>query len=890
MGFTRFFRRRHWDAERTREIETYIENETADNIARGMAPEEARHAAYRKFGNPTFIREEIYSMNSIGLLESIWQDLRHAARLLRLNPAFALVAILSLGLGIGANTAIFQLLDAVRMRTLPVRNPQNLARVLIVKRTNYSGWFAGRYGNMTYPLWEQIREHQQAFSGVFAWGTAAFNLSPSGERRMNNNGLWVSGEFFPELGVQPLLGRLLTPEDDRPACASPGVVISSAFWKREFVGAPSAVGSKLILNGRPMEVLGVTPPEFYGPEVGRSYDIAVPFCAETALEGESGRLQRRDAWWLVVMGRLKPRWSLEQASSQLSSISPGIFQATLPDSFNPVEAKQYLAYKLFAYPAESGVTQLDSRPLWLLLAISGLVLLIACVNLANLMLARSSVRAREFAVRLAIGASRGRLIRQLLSESLLLAMLGASLAVVLTRSLGEFLISIMDASVYLDLAPDWRVFAFTAGVAGLTCLLFGLTPALHATRTDPHNTMKTGGRGLTAARERFSVRRMLVVSQVALAMVLLVGAILFSATFHNMLTMDAGFRQDGILDLAVSYGKLNLSPEQRPVFRAELLRRIRNLPQVESAATARIVPAMEANWDDKVYVGAAQQGESKINRVSSGYFQALETPLLSGRDFNDYDTPSSPPVAIVNEKFARQILGTTNPLGRTFHFEGDAGEKQPVYQVVGLARDSKFDDLRDDVKPIAFIAESQNAQPEAAVTILIHSTAPLADLTGVLKRTLTEFSPQLSFRFAVFRTEVRGFFVRERLMASLSSFFGVLAVILAIIGLYGVVSYMVTRRTNEIGIRVALGASRTSVVGLVLREAAILVTAGLTAGTLLSLALAQTAASLLYGLQPRDPAVILLAITILATVAIAASYLPAHRAASLDPVAALREE
>ncbi len=863
MGLGRFFRRRYWDNERVREIETYIENETAENIARGMTPEDAHQAAYRKFGNPTLIREEIYRMNTIGLLEAFWQDLRHGVRLLRLNPGFALVAIVSLALGIGANTAIFQLLDAVRLRTLPVKDPQNLARVLIVKRTNYSGMFVGRYSNMTYPLWEQIRDHQEAFSGVFAWGTASFDLSTRGEQRMTENGLWVSGQFFRELGVQPLLGRLPATEDD------PGVVISYAFWKREFGGAPSAVGSKLMLNGHPMEIAGVTPPEFYGPEVGRSFDVAVPLRAETV------RTKMRDAWWLVVMGRLKPGWSLEQASAQLSSISAGVFQATLPPSFNPTEAKQYLAYKLFAYPADSGVSNLRneySTPLWLLLAIAGLVLLIACVNLANLLLARAGVRTREFAVRLAIGASRGRLIRQLLSESLLLAVLGAALAAVVARGLGASLVSLMGDAIFLDLTPDWRVFAFTAGLAALTCLLFGLAPAVQASRTALR---------LRASRERFGFRRMLVASQVALAMVLLVGALLFAATFRNMLTINAGFRKEGILDLNVTLAKLNLP---------ELLRRIRSLPQVDAAATARMIPAMQANWDDKVLVGSAQHGVSKINRVSSDYFKTVATPLLSGRDFNDHDTPSSPPVAIVNETFALRILGTQNPLGRTFRFEGDAGEVQPVYQVIGLAKDSKFDDLRDEFPPIAYTAESQNPEPVAAASILIHSNAPLSDLTGALKRTLTEFNPEVSFRFAVFRTEVRGFLVRERLMASLSSFFGILAMILAVIGLYGVVSYMVTRRTSEIGIRVALGASRLSVLRLVLREAAAVVAAGLIVGTVLSLAVAQTAASLLYGLKPRDPVVILLAIATLAAVAFGASYLPARRAATLDPMIALREE
>jgi predicted permease len=894
VSVSRFFRRKHWDEERAREIESYIDIETDHNIARGMPVDEARQAARRKFGNPTLIREEIYRMNTMGMLEAIWQDLRYGARLLRLSPGFATVAILSLALGIGANTAIFQLLDAVRLRTLPVKDPQELAEIKIVNRDHASGNFTGRYSSLTYPQWVEIRAGQQGFSGVAAWSAEAFNLASGGEARFAQ-GMWVSGGFFDVLKVRPLLGRVIKADDDRPGCGASGVVISYSFWQREFGGDPSALGRTLRLNGHPFPIVGVTPATFFGVDVGRSFDVAVPMCSEPFVKGEDSRLKRRDGWWLSVIGRLKPDWPLSRASAQLNSISTGLFEATLPPMFSADNAKYYLAYKLGAIPAGTGfsdVRRTYSTPLWLLLAIAGLVLLIACANLANLMLARASAREREIAVRLAMGASRGRLIRQLLSESLLLAGAGAIAGALLAQTLSRFLVSFLstaDNPLYVDLNTDWRVLGFTAAVAVLTCLLFGLAPAVRASKTEPGAVMKSSGRGLTAGRERFSLRRLLVASQVALSLVLLVGALLFTGSLRNLLVLDAGFQQNGILIAIIDYTALRVPANRREPFQRELLDTIRAVPGVDSAARALIVTVGGSGWNQNVILDGVKKDSSWLNRVSPGYFKTMGTPLLAGRDFNRRDTATSPKVAIVDQSFARKYFNSGSPVGKTFQLEHQ-GKPSPVFQIVGLVKDSKYTDLREKPTAIAYFPMSQDDEPGNGTRFLIRSQSPLAGLISPVKRSMAEVSPELNLNFQVFKTQIRDSLLRERLMATLSGFFGFLAVVLATVGLYGVISYMVARRRNEIGIRMALGASRRNVIGLILRDAGIVLGAGLIVGIALALAAARTAASMLFGLKPYDPAIIALAVGSLGLVALAASYLPARRAARLDPMAALREE
>jgi predicted permease len=841
-------------------------------------------------------------MKLSGWLENCWQDIRHGGRLLARSPGFFTVATLSLALGIGANTAIFQLLDAVRLRLLPVPHPEQLAELQIAENEHCcSGNFSDRFSNLTYAQWEQIREHQQAFSGIFAWGDQQFNLAKGGDVRFAQ-GLWVSGDYFKTLGVQPLMGRMLAAEDDRAGCGSPGAVISHAFWQREFGGDANAIGKKISLDGHPVEVVGVAPASFFGLEVGRNFDVIVPICAEPWINGEDSHLGKLHHWWLAVIGRLKPGWTVAKATSQANAMSPAVFE-NVPPNYRPQEAKYYTQYKLKALPAGSGVSSLRERyqePLWLLLGLAGLVLLIACANLANLTLARASTREREMAVRLAIGADRGRLIRQLLAESLLLTAIGAVAGAVLAQFLSRYMVAFLTTSdnpLFVDLGADWRVFGFTAGIAVLTCILFGLTPALRASGAVPASAMRASSRGLTADRGKFGLRRALVISQVALSLVLLVGALLFAGSMRNLLTLDAGFRENNLLITGLDISRANLPAARRGPFYRELLERVRTTPGVEQAASAGIVQGLGNGWNEAIEIPGEDPEQAKkrriypwFDRVSAGYFRTMGTPMLAGRDFDERDTPTSPVVAIVNQEFARKFYGGQNPIGKGFRIEGGPGEPQPLYQIVGLVKDSKYQSLREPFKPIAYVAASQDKEPGLGTTIIVRSTAPLGSLLAAVRRTVLEENPEISLEFRVFRAQLRNSLLRERLMATLSGFFGFLAVVLATIGLYGVMSYMVARRRGEIGIRMALGANRGDVLGLVLREAGMLLAVGLVIGTGLAIAVGRTASSMLFGLKPTDPLTIGLSITLLAVVAIVASFLPAMRAAKLEPMLALREE
>lgn len=582
----------------------------------------------------------------------------------------------------------------------------------------------------------------------------------------------------------------------------------------------------------------------------------------------------------------------------MQAISPALFEATLPPNFTPEGAKDYLAYKLTAEPAESGVSDLRSDyqdPLMILLGIAALVLVIACANLANLMLARATARERELAVRLAIGASRPRLIRQMLAESLLLAAVGAACGALLAQVLSSYLVRFLttsDSPLYVDLGTDWRIFGFTAALAVLTCLLFGLMPAIRATRANPGTLMKASGRGLTDARERFGARRILVVAQVALSLVLLVGALLFVRSLHKLLTLDAGFQESGVLVTGVNFSTLKYPPERWPEMRRQILSRIRLLPGVEQAAAASVVPISGDRWNDRFqFVGANPGGKflSNFSGVTPGYFRTLGTPLLAGRDFNERDQPNSPKVAIVNESFIKQFLNGANPIGKRMRIESGPGEPEIIYEVVGITKDAKYQRLSDPFSPTVFTAFDQMV-PIAGTIIFSRSQVAPSSQVAAIKREMAVVSPSMALDFVTLHSEIADSLLRERLMATLSGFFGFLAALLASIGLYGVMAYIVARRRGEIGIRIALGAGRANVLKLIGSECGKLLLAGLLLGIGLALAASQAIAKLLYGLSPTDPLTIALSVLLLALVALPASLIPAIRASRLDPMQALREE
>jgi predicted permease len=827
---------------------------------------------------------------------SVAQDLRFALRTLRKHAGFAATAVLTLALGIGANTAIFQLMDAVRLRQLPVADPQRLAGVQIQNGNKNFGINLGDTDTMlTYPLWEELQRHQEPFSDLFAWADSGSSTLGEGGQQRRARALWITDGMFSTLGLRPYRGRFFAAEEMQPGCGAPGIVISHALWQNEFGGQDFAIGKKLVVSGRLTEVLGVAPLGFFGLEVGKNFDFLLPFCSLQAYFPGGDTLARRDFFWVRALGRLKPGWSLQRASSHLDAMSPGLIERTLPSGYTESVLATYRKFRLAAYPGGTGVSwlrQTYDTSLQLLLGTTGLVLLIACANLANLLLARASTREREMAVRLALGASRWRLIRQLLSESVVLAaggaLAGMGLAHLFSKSLVKFLSTEGDA-IQLDLSMDWRVLLFTGLIAVVTCVLFGLVPAFRSARAEPGDTLKGGSRGSTPTRERFSFQRLLVVAQLAVSVVLLVGALLFVRSFWNLINIDPGFRQQGILIAYLDFKRAEMPVDRTAPFIRDLLTQVRNMPQVESAATSTHVPLNGSAWNLGVRAMAAE-GPSRFTWVSPGYFQTMQIPLLAGRDFNDGDTAKSPRVAIVNETFVRKYLGGEYPLGKTIRTNPEPQYPEAEYQIVGLIRDTKYGELREPTPPMAFGVASQFPAAGPWALLFVRFASQPASLTATMRDKFGQANPAITMEFHIFQTDIANRLMRERLMAVLSGFFGGLAALLAMVGLYGVISYIVAMRRNEIGIRMALGATRRSVIGLILKQTLYLLALGVTLGLVLSFAVTRGAGSLLFGLQPNDPLSLGGAAAFLASVALLASYLPARRASHVDPMTALRYE
>jgi predicted permease len=675
--------------------------------------------------------------------------------------------------------------------------------------------------------------------------------------------------------------------EDEGACPVTRAVVSYPFWQSELGGRELSPAIKLVVDNELVEIVGVTPPGFFGMVVGEGFDIAVPYC-----QGKDEL--RRDIFEVSVMGRLKPSVTIQRASAEMDALSSGIFEATIPPGRDTRWTEIYKHFRLAAYPASTGVSALRDydHSLFLLLGIAALVLLIACTNLANLMLARASVRQREMAVRLALGASRARLMRQLLTESLLLAATGAAMGIALAQSLSRLLVwsfSTEGAEANLQMVTDWRVLLFAAGVAAFTCVIFGIAPALRATRAEPISAMKAGGRGTTGGRGRFSMQRLLVVTQVSVSLVLLVGALLFVRSFRNLMTFNPGMRESGITDAFLGFWQSNLPKERWADFQRELLEEVRSVPGVLNAATTTNTPLLGGSWQHGVHVGS-QEGNSKFTWVSPDYFETMGIPVISGRGFTQNDTASSPRVALVNETFVRRYLSGANPIGQTLRTSSEPDYPATVYEIVGVIPDTKYDDLRSETPPMTFAPASQFPGQGPWTVVMIHSNLSSAAVAAAAKRVIAEKHPDLVTQFADFQKEIRDGLVEERMMATLSGFFGLLAVLLAVVGLYGVISYIVAMRRNEIGIRMALGASRGDVVGIIVRQTLVVLALGVGVGVVLALVAVRSASSLLFGLRPNDPLTFAGASALLVTIALIASFLPARRASRVDPMVALRYE
>lgn len=884
-------KRSRMESEIDAELREHMAMCVDDNMARGMSREEAERDARSRFGNPTVMRERV-SAEDIALgLNSLWHDVRSALRVFVKNPGFSFIVVATLALGIGANTAIFELLDAVLLQSLPVKNPQELAQVRIVDMDKARGIVSSGYPVVTNLIWERLREDHLGLSGIAAWHDTEFSRDSGGDARFVN-GLYVSGDFFGVLGVRPVAGRVFTTEDDRPGCGLPGAVISYGFWQREFGGQP-ALGQKLKLNDKTVDVIGITPANFFGVAVGNNFDVAVPICAQPYLE-TSNLLNSSTKWWLSVIGRMDPSWSIQQLATRLKAASPGIFASTLRADYPTESVKDYLAMQLTAEPAAGGVSMLRkmySDPLHFLLGIAGLVLLITCANLASLMLARTTARERDMAVRLAIGAGRWRLIRLVLGESLLLSIAGALAGAALAQVLSHALLAYL--SISLDFKLDWRLFIFLLGVSLLTSLLFGLAAALRASRTSPGAAMKAGSHSTTASRGRLGFRGALVVSQMALSLVLLFSALLFTQSLRNLLLDNPGFEAKDVLVARLDFKRLHLPVERQAVFQRQLLDRIRTLPGVENAADTNIVPLSGSGWGNTVWIdghSSTQRQDSAFSGVSPDYFHTLRIPIVAGREFNDHDTAQSPRVAVVNEAFAKKLGLGSNPIGARFWREATPSTPEQLNLIVGLVKDTKYHNIRISHEPIAYLALAQAGDSDNGTQLLVRTRLPMDAAEQAIRRTLQDVSSEISFDFEGLQDQIQQSLLADRLLATLSGFFGALAVVLAMTGLYGVMSYAVTERTTEIGIRMALGAQRSSITAMILSKAATLLVVGLALGIGLSLAAASAAGALLFGLKPRDPASLVGAAFLLAGVTFVASLIPSMRAAKVNPIESLRAE
>jgi putative ABC transport system permease protein len=880
------------------ELQFHLDEQFAENVAAGMSLEEARYAAKRVFGNSTLLKEEARDSWGWISLEQIGQDLRYGIRILRKSPGFTSVAVLTLALGIGANTAIFELVNAIRYRTIPVKDPSQLAIVRVANNfDNASGNFTSRHPLLTYALWREIEAHQEGFSKIFVWSTNDVNLAKGGQKHFAQ-GLWVSGDFFETLDVRPLIGRLLAQQDDQTGCGQVNAVISYAFWRREYGGDPSIVGQQINVNDYPAEIVGVTPQNFYGIEVGKTFDVAIPLCSEDAIHGEQSRVKPRDTWWLAAMGRLKPGWRITKASAQLTAISPAMLKATLPTSYDAGAAKTYLEFKFAAFPADTGFSLLREeaeRPLQVLMGMAGLMLLITCANVANLMLARGSSREREMAVRLAMGAPRNRLIRQLLSEGLVLMVFGTALGVVLADYFSRVLLSLIDSPhdpIFLVLKFDWRVLAFTTALALGTLLIFGLVPALRTTETSPGSVLKSASKAGALGHQHWALRRILVISQVAFSLVLLVASLMFVRSLRNLLTLDPGFRPEHLLLTRVDFSHLNLPKERRSDFMVQLVARAKEIPGVDAVSEVRGAPMTGNGWDGAVLGPNSEEiiGVTERNRIAPDYFHTIETPVLAGRELTQGDALTSPPVAIVNEVYVKKFFHGQNALGKIARLEALPGQPPDRYEIVGVVKDTKYMELREEFPPTLYVPIAQSVDPGQGIELVMRSEVPMAQLVPELRSAMAALNPEIELNSRIYETLIRESLLPDRAMAELSTFFGALALLLAAMGLYGVISYMVARRTSEIGIRMALGAQKRDILSMVLREAGVLLCVGLVAGSVISFALARVTASLFFGLKANDPSSIALGTVVLAAIALFSTALPARRAADLDPTLALQEE
>jgi predicted permease len=891
-------RRRQFDADLEEEMRLHRELREQDQIKAGLSPKEARQAASRRFGNELLLKERSHMVWGWEWLESFLQDIAYGIRAMLRSPALTIVALLSLALGIGANTAIFNLLDAVMLRSLPVKDPAQLVLLGNGTASGITDDFARTqlYSN---PFYRRMRTENQVFSetaAICSMTNAVHGIVAGRAESEPMNVQLVSGDYFATLGVRAVMGRTLNDADDNSEGGHPVAVISYAWWKRSLARDPNVLNLMLKLGDTTYNIVGVTPPEFFGTKVGEAPDMWVPLSMVKEVPPHFGGYNDNFSESLLIMGRLKPGVSIDEATANVNLLFRQIlinFAGARLDQENQQKLDRTKVALTSMATGLSSLRRRFSEPLQILMAVVALVLLIACANIANLLLARSTARARELAVRQALGARRTRIIRQLITESLVLALAGGALGVALASVANRLLLRMVSGGldpIPLNVSIDTRLLLFTVAVTLATALIFGTLPAFRATRLQLTDTLKAG-RSPQGISGRNPLAKALVVSQVALSLVLMVGAGLFLRSLVNLNNVDMGFNKENVLRLEIDSSSAGYKGgEPREVaLDQQIEERVNALPNVKSASFSAFT-FHEGSWSSNIaFPGMKIDQNIQINHnvVGIRYLETMQIPLLLGRNFSSSDTSTSQHVVIISEHTAKTLFPTVSPIGRHYGISDDKPEDDVT--VIGVVKDVKFDDLAEEPVNLDYLPYTQ--RPWGFGDFEVRYSGDFVPVATAVQRTIHSIDRNLPITHVTTLDEqVARSITNQRLVAQLSAFFGVLAVFLSCIGIYGVMSYIVTRRTNEIGIRMALGAGRSNMLWMVLREILILVSIGVVIGIPVTLAFDRLVSNMLFGLRPTDPGTLVSATAILLIVAAIAGYLPARRASLVDSMVALRYE
>ncbi len=893
---------RRKDSDFQAEIESHIRLETDRLIADGMLPSDARNAARRMFGNATAATERFHDSTRFALFEQLRQDLSYGLRNLRKTPGFTFVAVLSLALGIGVNLAAFGLLDALLIRHLPIRNPEQLRIVRWVQtdhvpvrsQSGYSedeeGTGARVSSSFSYPIYRMFSEQVRQLSDVIGFADEELTLTSNGQSEFAN-GQFVSGNYFTGLGANALLGRTLVPDDDKPDKPL-AVVITYKMWERRFGLDPSVLGREVTINKTRAAIIGVMPRQFQGLVPGRgTVDVFVPFSMLAVDPTPWYSLSQQDNWWVQVFARVPPGVSDVAASDALHTTLAHVIASYAGSTAGAVVPRLSLA------PGARGVGLLRrsfERPMLVLTGAVGIVMLIACVNLANLLLARSAARQRELAVRLSVGASRARLVRQLLTESLLLSALGTALGIFVSSPVRAFILRQIGGmnALSLDVRTDYRSLAFAASLAIVTGLLFGILPALRATRLDLTPTLKPSGAASWRGPAHTTSTQILIAAQVALSLVLLVGAGLFLRTLYNLNAIDLGFQAESILTFKTDPSRSGHKEADLVALYSRLQDKLATIPGVLAVGSSHLGLLVGHTSNDNFFVPGTPPNDRRqmnILRCSNTFLSAMRIPIIRGRDLAPGDSANAALVAVVNEKLAKEYFPNQDPVGQSFYLGGRPAAGDRPIQIVGVSKDAHYSGVREEIPAIGYFPHAQWQKNLGGVTFILRTAVPPASISSAVRRAAAEVDPAIPVAQLATQVERATESIgRERLFAGIVTGVGVLALLLAAIGLYGVMAFTVTRRTAEIGIRLALGARRTAVVWLVVRNALATVLVGVVVGVPVAYALTNVTTKLLYGVKPDDPFNFVAAVAILGAIAAFSAWLPARRAARIDPNIALR--